>query len=221
MLDLMLTNSPGLHDVTVSVPLGTSDHSVITSLIKGSIVPTIKKGHRQIFLYSKADWNGLMGYFCKFAWKKLLHNLSVDEACALITKVITDGVQRFVPSKRVKNKHMSCPWFNEECSASFKAKDKAFKNMQTCASIANKAEYHACKYRYQQVIRDAKTSYASELEDRFNSCTYPVQIVICTPVAVKLTSLLSSYYHQYFNQLNQQINQSSLRHPTIRGIASN
>ena len=63
LLDLLLTNSPGLHDVKVSVPLGTSDHSVVTSLIKGSIVPTIKKGHRQIFLYSKADWNGLKGYF--------------------------------------------------------------------------------------------------------------------------------------------------------------
>ena len=170
LLDLLLTNSPGLHDVKVSVPLGTSDHSVVTSLIKGSIVPTIKKGHRQIFLYSKADWNGLKGYFRKFAWKKLLHNLSADEACTLITKAITDGVQRFVPSKRVKNKHTSCPWFNEECSASFKAKDKAFKNMQTYASIANKAEYHACKYRYHQVIRDAKSSYASELEDRLNSC---------------------------------------------------
>ena len=43
--------------------------------------------------------------------------------------------------------------------------------MQTYANIANKAEYHACKYRYQQVIRDAKSSYASELEDRLNSCS--------------------------------------------------
>ena len=88
LLDLLLTNNPGLHEVSVSTPLGSSDNSVITSIVRGLFVPIIKKGERKIFLYSKANWADQMAYFRKLSWKRLLNNISVDEACTLITKII-------------------------------------------------------------------------------------------------------------------------------------
>ena len=42
--------------------------------------------------------------------------------------------------------------------------------MQKCASKHNKAAYHAAKYKYQEIIRSAKTSYADKFENRLNSC---------------------------------------------------
>ena len=79
-------------------------------------------------------------------------------------------MKRFVPSTCVKNKHTSCPWFNEDCVAAFSAKYKAFSSMQKCASKHNKAAYHAVKYKYQEIIRSAKASYADEFENRLKSC---------------------------------------------------
>jgi len=169
LLDLFLTNNPEGYALRVEAPLGTSDHAVVTAELKFGRASVKKQGSRQIFLYNKANWDGLMAYFRRKRLSKLLRNQSVDAACNLLTETIMAGVQRFVPSKSVKNKHTSSPWFNDDCSNAFLRKKEAFLAMQTNPDPDRKVAYQAAKKCYQHAISDAKAAYAQQLGDRMKT----------------------------------------------------
>ena len=85
-LDLFLTTSSDNHVVTVSAPLGSSDHGVVSSTANYRLPTPSKTGKRKVWLYDKADWDGMRTYLADAqSWIPLSKGTTADTACMVLS----------------------------------------------------------------------------------------------------------------------------------------
>ena len=96
-LDLFLTTSPDNHVVTVSAPLGSSDHCVVSTVAQYRLLTPSKPVKRKVWLYDKADWDGMRSYLADsnktsavppLIWDGQIYNKAKDKA-ELLNNIFT------------------------------------------------------------------------------------------------------------------------------------
>ncbi|KAJ8721438.1 hypothetical protein PYW07_002213 [Mythimna separata] len=68
-LDLLLTTDPDRCIVTVSSPLGTSDHCLVKSVTSFSPPDCDSRGERRVWRYKSADWDEMRHFFASYPWQ--------------------------------------------------------------------------------------------------------------------------------------------------------
>ena len=89
-LDLFLTTSPDNRVVTVSAPLGSSDHSVVSTLANYRL-PTPRR-QANVWLYDKADWDGMRSFLASVEWTALSKGHSADLAWSCVKDNLADAM---------------------------------------------------------------------------------------------------------------------------------
>ena len=105
ILDLFLTSHPERYEVNVNAPLGNSDHctiSAISPLETSPASPAAPK--RLVWLYDRADWEGLNNFFTNFNWDLCFLDNNVNLAADMVSQIILLGMRSFIPSKMVSIK---------------------------------------------------------------------------------------------------------------------
>ncbi|MPC61598.1 hypothetical protein E2C01_055672 [Portunus trituberculatus] len=117
ILDLFLTSNPSAYDVTLSSPLESYDHNLIT--VSCPISPILSQDppkRRCLWLFASASWGELRKYYVDFPWSDYCFRVRDLSFCGeRITEVIESGMEAYIPHSFSQPKP-SKPWFNSACS---------------------------------------------------------------------------------------------------------
>ena len=111
--DFFLTSKPSAYSVTLSSPLGSSDHNLIfVSCPISPIPPQDPPKRRCLWRFASASWADLMRYFADFPWNDYCFRDRDPSLCAeRITEVIVAGMEVYIPHSFFQCKS-SKPWFD-------------------------------------------------------------------------------------------------------------
>ena len=161
-LDLIFTDTPGVVAGNVGSPVGTSDHSYVSAIIKTEhAVPDISFS-RKIYLKSQADWVGILSDLRELDWPDIYRQ--VDFVASM-----NDGFERIIvrriPSRVIKFRINDKAWFNEDCKRANLAKQEAYQlwrgnrsdiTWNNYVNLRNSAQetYAAAEKEYNDGVRD-------------------------------------------------------------------
>ncbi|MPC51014.1 Dolichyl-phosphate beta-glucosyltransferase [Portunus trituberculatus] len=95
ILDLFLTSNPSAYAVTLSFPLGSSDHNLISvSCPISPILPQDLPKQRCLWRFASASWEDLRRYYADFPWNEYCFRVRDQSLCFEgITEVIVSGME--------------------------------------------------------------------------------------------------------------------------------
>lgn len=173
-LDLLLTPSPNDYVVSVEAPLGTSDHCLIRSRVRimhhNRSRPT---GHRRVWHFGSADWDGLREFFASYPWRQLCFSSDDPSVCAdTVADVLLQGMACFIPNSVVPVGGKARPWFDKSCAEDSKRKRESYLAYTAAQVDRNpnasnlKKEYNAASRAFKRRISRAKFKHISKIGEK-------------------------------------------------------
>ena len=150
VLDLLITDVPDLVNVSVSSPIGGSDHSslsVVINVRQRTPDITIRK---EVFLKSRVDWDAVTTSVKALPWREI--RSSMDPG-ACLDRYFSEIVQQHVPTRVILVRSRDAPWFDDACRRAYQMKQEAF----SCWSVTRSAHDFQ---RFKELQRYAKRVYA-------------------------------------------------------------
>ncbi|KAL0879124.1 hypothetical protein ABMA27_004075 [Loxostege sticticalis] len=179
-LDLLLTTDPHRHSVSVSAPLGSSDHCVVKSVSVCSPPDYTHRGTRRVWRYESADWDEMRAFFASYPWRRLCFT-SENPSCVAdaITAVIRQGMEYFIPFSDIPLGYKARPWFNADCARAEARKQSAYqawvkardRKVRARKVRAKKRAYNAASRSCKRVLRKARFDHISRIGAKLAS--YP------------------------------------------------
>lgn len=173
LLDLLLTSHPDGYNVSVSAPLGSSDHCLVRSMVSLIHSFTRIRRTRRVWHYKSADWDGMRSFFASYPWGNVIF-ASGDPSivAASITDVVVQGMELFVPSSVVPVGGKCRPWFGASSKQASKKKHEAYQAWagavaaQDVNTEALKKNYNLASRSFKRDIARAKSEYISRIGTR-------------------------------------------------------
>ena len=96
---LFLSSNPSAYAVTLSSPMGSSDHNLISVFCPISPIPPQDPPKRRcIWRFASHSWGDLRSYYAHFLWNDYCFRDRVSYLCAeSITEVIVSGMEAYIP----------------------------------------------------------------------------------------------------------------------------
>ena len=108
-------------------PIGKADHDIIN--VKNDIkAKRIQQAPRKIYLYKRADMEGLRAHLARFRDSFLSSNhshISVNDMRVSFKSEILVAIERFIPTKMTKTK-LSLPWIDHPIIRLIRAREKLY-----------------------------------------------------------------------------------------------
>ena len=122
-LDLIFTDVPGVVTSNVGIPIGTSDHSFVSAVIRTEqVVPEVCSS-RKIFLKSQGNWDGILRDLSQLNWPHYYHQ---DDPIEPLSNIIVEILDRRIPSRVVTFRNKDKAWFNNDCMHAYLEKQEAY-----------------------------------------------------------------------------------------------
>ena len=122
-LGLIFTDTPGVVAGNVGSPVGTSDLSYVSAIIKAEHAVPDTSFSRKIYLKSQADWDDILNDLCELDWPDIYRQVD-------FVAFMNDGFERIIvrriPSRVTKFRIKDKAWFNEDCKRANLAKQEAY-----------------------------------------------------------------------------------------------
>ena len=100
-LDLIMTDAPNLFMlIEIDHGIGISDHFLIKATVEASPL-TEPTPPRLVWLYKKADWDGLRNELAAAPWDDLLTKDDPEKACTNVTDTIHDAMTPLSPKRQL------------------------------------------------------------------------------------------------------------------------
>ncbi|KAJ8722881.1 hypothetical protein PYW07_004061 [Mythimna separata] len=127
-LDLLLTTDPDRYSVSISAPLGSSDHCLVKSVSVYSPPDPSPRGTRRMWRYRSADWDGMRSFFACYPWQPTCFSSEDASSCAdAVTDVLRQGMEYYIPFSDVSVSGGALPWFSAECGRANALKRAAYR----------------------------------------------------------------------------------------------
>lgn len=169
-LDLVLTDVPGVVDVEVIPPIGTSDHSSLSiTLQREFIIPNIYFS-RKVFLKSQINWPGITQDVGNIDWHSIYHAPCPVEALNNTLLVICE---RRVPSKHIKTRLKDKAWFNDNCRQIQRDKQAAYRLWTRLHTRDTWENYVRLRSEAQRIYGLAEAEYNNHLKTTLTGTTQP------------------------------------------------
>ena len=164
-LDLLLTNSPSpVNRVKGMPPIGKADHDIVH--IEYDIkAKRIQQAPRKIYLYKRADMDGLRDHMAQLRDSFLSADHSHMSVIDLWVKFKSDfsaAMERFIPSKMTKTKY-SLPWIDTSIKRLIRKRDRLYHHARKSSSPDIKSHYKRFRAYVQKVVRDAYWRHVSSI----------------------------------------------------------
>lgn len=172
ILDLFLTSHHEKYDVSVSAPLGNSDHCTISAAFSYTSCNNAspKAPKRLVWLYEKANWKELNNFFNNFNWKLCFLNKNINAAAKMVEEMILLGMRSFIPNKWISIKPKDNSWFNATCKKAVRSKEEAFKKWRLVKNahteLLRKQARNSCK----AILKRQKFLYEQRLRTKVLEC---------------------------------------------------
>ncbi|XP_026322745.1 uncharacterized protein LOC113232289 [Hyposmocoma kahamanoa] len=179
-LDLLLTTDPHGHSVSISAPLGTSDHCVVKSVSTYSPPDDCPRGTRRVWRYESADWDEMQHFFASYPWRQVCFS-SGDPSCSAdaVADVIRQGMEYFIPFSDIPLGHKARPWYNVDCARAEARKQSAYqawvqardRKVRARRVRARKRAFNSAAKSCKREFRKARFNHISRIGTRLAS--YP------------------------------------------------
>ena len=156
-LDLLLTNSPSpVNRVKGMPPISKSDHDIV--FVEYDIkAKRIQQASRKIFLYIRADMDGLRDHLTRFRdtfFSSDHSHMSVNDMWVSFKSEVIVAIVRFIPTKMTKTKY-SLPWIDSSIQRLIRKCEKLYFRARKSSCPDLKKHYNRFRAHVQKVIRDA------------------------------------------------------------------
>ena len=163
ILDQFITNIPQfVKDSSVLAPLSTNDHCTITLTLSFKKTKTCAY-KRLIWLYNRADFEGMNSFIQEYAWDQCFDNDDIDVVCQNWTTSFLNIARQFIPNKVVEIRPRDAPWFNSELRKLKRHKDKMHKKAKTTHSVDDWANFRSLRNQYTNKLREAEKMHRESL----------------------------------------------------------
>ena len=168
-LDLFFTSNPLNYNYSISAPLGSSDHSMISVSSSLAPPPPIPPTKRQLWHYDDAQWTNLREFFHDFPWDDYcFSSLNPNQVALRATEVLVSGMEAYIPSS-VKSFSPTKPWFDRSCSSATQARDRAYRAWQNSRSPTTHSTFISARNRCKRALRKAKHRFVQKKCDDLTS----------------------------------------------------
>ena len=166
VLDLFFTNNPTLVNRSNVIP-GLSDHDTVQITLNVTAKP-IKQKPRKIFLYRKADWEGIKVLMKEYHQERLQSHAydthSVEDLWNHFTTTLHNACKKFVPTKMARSKD-KLPWINSTLKRMYRKRDRLYRRQVKTKGSKDKEKYLTIKHLTR---KHTKQAYQKYLEDILN-----------------------------------------------------
>ena len=117
LLDLFLSSDASICSTMAFLPLGNSDHVVVSVSIDFPINSKQDTPfHRMAYDYSHADWDGLRDHLRDVPWEDIF-KLSASAAASEFCEWVQVGIDVYIPHRKYQVKPHASPWLSAACAA--------------------------------------------------------------------------------------------------------
>lgn len=160
ILDVLLTNKPGLVTKTTTIPgLGDHDIVLIDSLLKARKTRPVA---RTVSIWKEADWDAIRkdtrAFSDHFSPRS---DLTVEEQWTEVHHHLTSMMEKYVPTKKCSTRYHQ-PWINNKLKRHSRRKNRAWKK----AKKSNKPEDWS---RYREVKKETRRQNRQAYQQYVNS----------------------------------------------------
>ena len=158
-------------DSTVNVkclaPLGASDHAVILADLP--ICPYKEPNtSRVVWRYNQADWGRLRAFFRDFDWSSAITD-SPEQSCTNITSTIQNGMQWFIPSRKLLSRPADPAWWTPECTEAASVKQHAWRRFDKLATEENRVNAKIATEACKSVLKTAEDARLRTLRNKLST----------------------------------------------------
>lgn len=163
VIDHIYTDLPESYTaVKICHSIGTSDHCAIE--LSATVTPQRDRTYRRTFwLYHQANWDEIRERLDTTDWSIMKLSTNVDESWKVMVDTISNITSVLIPSKSVRLKANSAPWFNHRCYEARNKKVQTWraynryrtdKNVQLYREACKNARsvYHTARLTYRQSL---------------------------------------------------------------------
>ena len=125
----------------------------------------IQQAPRKIYLYKRADMDGLLDHLAHYRDSFLSSDhshMSVYDMWVSFKSEVIAAIERFIPSKMTKTKYSS-PWIDSSIKRLIKRHDRLYFSARKSSSPDIKSHYKRFRAHVQKVIRDAYWKHISNI----------------------------------------------------------
>ena len=165
-LDLIITDVPGMCNVSVGPQLGTSDHFFLSAKFQlNSPIPDFTTS-RRVNLMSRVNWEAVENEISAIEWSLITdHPSPADKFNDVVGRIIT----RFVPSKIIKFRSKDRPWFDNDCRIAFHRKQTAFHRWSRQRSPEHWELYRQARNFATITFNRAESNYNRHLREKLSN----------------------------------------------------
>ena len=169
LLDLSLCSDASVCSTMAFLPLGNSDHVVVSVSIDFPInTKQDTSFHRVTYDYSHADWDGLRDHLRDVPWEDIF-KLSASAAASEFYEQVQVGIDVYIPHRKYQVKPHSSPWFSAACTAAIVHGNHSFRLYQQNKSSEYKVKFRQASNRCKRDLEAAKLAYATKIKGSITS----------------------------------------------------
>ena len=162
--DHILKNSPYKVSQSGVIDLGLSDHDLICCTRKTSLPKSHK--HNKIFVRSlkRHSADKVLEILSEIVFANCLTYTCVNNAYSDFIYRFAEAIIFIEPSKRIRVKANSEPWFNSQIVSAIQRRDKLYKNFKHSGRETDKDNFKVTKMHLQEMIlRKKKSCFEEEI----------------------------------------------------------
>ena len=168
ILDLFLIDNPTLVK-SVEVRPGISDHDTV--LAEVFIKPQISRQKpRLMFLYKKADWEGLESHMLAFqqSFFANFEDKTVNSLWEDFKRALQSGIEQYVPQRSISTK-TSLPWITQDIKRTMRKRDSLYDKYKKHRRPTDRQAHIEYKHLVNKKLKDAHNRYLEEILGITNS----------------------------------------------------
>ena len=163
ILDLFATNKPGLVKSINNGPGISYDHDII--IIDSDVrARTTKKSPRNIYKWTKADWDNIKADTSAFAdrYQEKSRENNIEENHKLIEDHLKDMLDKHVPSKLSRTR-IDLPWLTPDLNTKFRRNQCLYNKAKKSGKDKHKKHYKSSQKATRTALKQARWRYINEI----------------------------------------------------------
>ena len=155
LLDLFLFSEASICSTMAFLPLGNSDHVVVSVSI--DFPPDSQQdvpSHHIAYDYSRADWDGLCDHLRDVPWEDIF-KLGASAAASEFCEWVQVGIDVYIPHRKYQVKPHSSPWSSATCAVSIVHRNHFF-------HLYEREKFRKASNHCKRVLEAAKLAYANK-----------------------------------------------------------
>ena len=166
LIDHILTNSTDKVSQSGVIDLGLSDRDLIYCIRKTSLPKSHK--HNDIFFRSLKRYSAekFLGILRDIVFPNCLTYTCVNDTYSDFIYRFVEAINFITPSKKIRVKANSKPWFDNQIVSAIKRRDKLYKKFKHSSLETDKDNFKLAKMHLQKMMLKKKKSYFEEEVDK-------------------------------------------------------